>query len=296
VTGSFGAKYGMSTRTRLAVEDFWEYAAFFANTMVFLLMGLVLNMRDLIADGGLVVASFLATVLARAIAIYCIWPLLRASGQHLPWAWSHVMVWGGLRGSLSMVLVLGISPSFSGRETLIHLVFGTVSASLFLQGLTVGPLLAWLGVSSGYDVRRIQAEADRARILGVVAAERRLHGMVSDGRLDAVNAERLRTWFVGRREGAETELRQLLGADATLADQRIAEAILRLLDVEREAIRHAARLEVVHPDAADEALAELDLRMSDLRSGLQHGSLSDAVERVLSGRKGQDDYSHSSDE
>ena len=50
VTGSFGARYGMSTRTRLAVEDFWEYAAFVANTLVCLLMGLILRIDDLVGD------------------------------------------------------------------------------------------------------------------------------------------------------------------------------------------------------------------------------------------------------
>ncbi len=281
VTGSFGAKYGMSTRTRLAVEDFWEYAAFVANTIVFLLMGLVLNINDMVADSGIIAAAFVATVAARAVAVYGAWPILRAAGRDLPWAWSHVLVWGGLRGSLSMVLVLGIAPTFAGRETLIHLVFGTVSASLFLQGLSVGPLLQRLGVSKGRDSRRIELDGERARVVGVVAAERHLEHLVGEGVVDPRTAERLGEWLQGRREGSETTLRDKLTADESLSEQRMAEALLRLLDTEREAIRHAARLEVVHEKAAQSALTDLDEHMSVLRDGLHHGHLPDAVAAVL---------------
>lgn len=281
VTGSFGAKYGMGTRTRLAVEDFWEYAAFVANTIVFLLMGLVLRIEDLLADGVVVGIAFAATIIARAIAVYGAWPLLRWAGQELPPSWSHVLTWGGLRGSLSMVLVLGISPSFEGRELLIHLVFGTVSASLFLQGLTVGPLLARLGISSGRDAIRVAVEAERARVLGVVAAEHELTTLQHDGLIDPVSAARLHSWYQERRQQAEEQIASRLGANEQLADQRLAEAMLRLLDSEREAVRHAARLEVVHNDAADSALAELDRRMAHLRDGLHHDHLSEAVDKVL---------------
>lgn len=281
VTGSFGAKFGMSTRTRLAVEDFWEYAAFVANTIVFLLVGLVLHIEDLVADVGLVLVAFLATVLARAAAVYGTWPTLRGLGQDLPWSWSHVLVWGGLRGSLSMVLVLGIDPSFAGRETLIHLVFGTVAASLFLQGLTVGPLLSRLGLSKGQDTGKLAMEGERARVLGVAAAEQHLAELHVSGLLDRATRDRLTAWFQARRQHAEAALQQHLAGDATMADQRLAEALLQLLDHEREAVRHAARTDMVDATAADEALHELDCRMASLRRALHHGDPAHGIEDAL---------------
>lgn len=279
VTGSFGAKYGMSTRTRLAVVDFWEYAAFVANTIVFLLMGLVLRFEDLVADGLLVLVAFLATVLARAVATYGAWPVLRASGENLPWAWSHVLVWGGLRGSLSMVLVLGIAPTFEGRETLIHLVFGVVSASLFLQGLTVGPLLAKLGISSGADATVVDADAERARIVGITAAENQLHHLVNEGVVDPAIRTRLATWLETRKSTAEAALSTQV--DTGRDDERIAETLTRLLDTEREAVRHAVRLEILDSSAAERALAEVDVRLAGLRDARHHGHLSDSLDHLL---------------
>ncbi len=281
VTGSLGAKYGMSTRTRLAVEDFWEYAAFVANTIVFLLVGLVLQIEGLLADAVPVTVAFAATICARAISTYSAFPVLRAAGQALPMEWSHIMVWGGLRGSLSMVLVLGIAPTFEGRELLIHLVFGTVSASLFLQGLTIAPLMVRLGVSGGRDDRRVELERDRARILGVVAAKHQLDELEKDGLVDQVSARALTAWFESRRTDAEARVSSNLGVHDSLAAQRTAEALLRLLDVEREAIRHAARLEVVQEDSAADALADIDRWVATLRDGKHHDALDAAVQRVI---------------
>ncbi|MEZ4321782.1 MAG: sodium:proton antiporter [Myxococcota bacterium] len=281
VTGSFGARYGMSTRTRLAVEDFWEYAAFVANTLVFLLMGLVMHIDDLVADTLPVTVAFVATVLGRAVAIYGLWPPLRATGSQLPWTWSHVMMWGGLRGSLSMVLVLGIAPSFPGRDLLIHLVFGVVSASLFLQGLTVGPLLARLGLSRQTDDRRVAIDTDRGRVLAVVAAQHRLETLRHEGLIDPVSAQTLGAWFTSRRDQAEARIVDALDASETLTDQRAAEALLTLLDTEREAVREAIRLEVVHGDAAEVVLGELDRRIALLREALHHGVPEHGVRAVL---------------
>ncbi|TNE91309.1 MAG: sodium:proton antiporter [Deltaproteobacteria bacterium] len=281
VTGSFGARYGMSTRTRLAVEDFWEYAAFVANTIVFLLVGLILDVQDLVADWLPVTLAFVATVSARAVATYSAWPLLRAVGHELPKSWSHVLVWGGLRGSLSMVLVLGLPLDFEGRELLIHLVFGAVSASLFLQGLTVGPLLARLGLSTGGDESRMAMETDRARVLGVVAAQRRLHELIEEGLVAPATAHRIGEWLANRRGEANERLSHELGTQRALAAQRAGEALLQLLDVEREAIRHAAKLEAVHPEAAEQALADIDTRMAALREGLHHGDLAHAIDEVV---------------
>lgn len=285
VTGSYGAKYGMSTRTRLAVEDFWEYAAFVANTIVFLLVGLVLHVEDLIADWLPVTVGFIATVSARGVATYTAFPLLRRLGQQLPASWAHVLTWGGLRGSLSMVLVLGLPLDFEGRELLIHLVFGTVSASLFLQGLTVGPLLAKLGISTGADDHRIAVETDRARVLGVVAAHHHLRELEHEGALDHGSARAIATWFEQRRQTAEARVGERLGEHDTLAAQRTGEALLQLLDIEREAIRHAARIEVVHQDSAEVALSDIDERMALLREGIHDGDLVHAVRVVLGQRK-----------
>ena len=47
MVGNFGAKKGMSARTRTALESFWEYIAFVMNSLVFLLIGLEVHINAL---------------------------------------------------------------------------------------------------------------------------------------------------------------------------------------------------------------------------------------------------------
>ena len=172
VTGSYGARFGMSTRTRLAVEDFWEYLAFAANTVVFLLVGLELHITSLVADSLPIAVAFVAMVVARGAFVYASSPLLGHLGEPMPRSWSHVLTWGGLRGGLSMVLVLGLPADLPSRQLLIHLVFGAVSASLFLQGLTVGPLLSRLGLARQVRGARHSTAGSRRRSTTTLAPRR----------------------------------------------------------------------------------------------------------------------------
>ena len=73
---------------------------------------------------------------------------LRRTRESLPWSWSAVLTWGGLRGALSMVLVLGLPAEFPYRELLVHMTFGVVLLSILIQGLTMKFVLRWLGLMS----------------------------------------------------------------------------------------------------------------------------------------------------
>ncbi|MHC5833777.1 MAG: cation:proton antiporter domain-containing protein, partial [Nostoc sp.] len=39
ILGNFGSRIGMNPRTRIIVTEFWEFLAFFVNSIVFLLIG-----------------------------------------------------------------------------------------------------------------------------------------------------------------------------------------------------------------------------------------------------------------
>ncbi|HET6143798.1 MAG TPA: cation:proton antiporter, partial [Candidatus Acidoferrales bacterium] len=57
----------------------------------------------------------------------------------------HILVWGGLRGALPLALVLGLPSAIPRREELITVTFAVVAFSVFVQGLTVVPLMRRLG-------------------------------------------------------------------------------------------------------------------------------------------------------
>ncbi len=260
----FGKSYGMSAHTRVAVEDFWEYMAFLANSFVFLLVGLELDPLLLIHKAPAIAAASLAVLLSRAAVVHGSAPIVRRLADPIPASWRHVMVWGGLRGSLSMVLVLTLPQDFPGRATLVALVFGVVAGSLFIQGLSIGALLRRLGLSGGDADERRAWERARGRAL---AARHALHLLDELGEAQLYTAQvrsRLEGWYAGRRALADAEAEAHAGAQRS--DEQLVEGMLRLLAAEREAVREAERAGLISGGVAAELLAELSAR----QEGLQH--------------------------
>lgn len=262
VLGSFGRSYGMGVSTRVAMEDFWEYAAFLANSFVFLLVGLELEPGVLLRHAPAIGIAFVATVLARVATVHAAAPLAGRFAPPIPGPWRHVLVWGGLRGSLSMVLALALPVSFEGRTLLVNLVFGVVAASLFLQGLTVAPLMRVLGLLTDRAERR---PYELARLRALVARDARaaLEGM--GGHLHGPALQQLRDWHDRRVREADAEAAAHAGPD--VVDEQIVEGLQELIDVEREAVRHAVAAGVASREVAAELSAELDRR----REALEHG-------------------------
>jgi len=265
--GSFGSHYGMSVTTRVAVEDFWEVMAFLANSFVFLLVGLELEPSLMLTYALLLVVAFVGMIAARAMAIYGLLPLVNRVAQPLPKGWSHVMVWGGLRGSLSMVLILTLPADFEGRHLLVALVFGVVGLSLFLQGLTIGPLLARLGLGGDDPAERRAYELERGRALAATEALHQLKDLEHDVLAEELVRERIGSWYSRKRDAAVTEARAHSGE--TARDELTLETLSTLMDGERHALREAVRAGTISPAVGAELLRDIDLRAHEF-AALKH--------------------------
>jgi CPA1 family monovalent cation:H+ antiporter len=69
VCGNLGPQ-GMSPTTRIVLFSFWEYLAFIANSLVFLLIGLDVNIPQIVANIGPIIVAMLAVLLSRALVVY----------------------------------------------------------------------------------------------------------------------------------------------------------------------------------------------------------------------------------
>jgi len=141
VFGNFGSRTGMSATTRIAVDSFWEYAAFAVNSLVFLLIGLQVKLDLLLKYSPIIGVGILAVLVSRAVIVYGLCPLLSSKKNPLPYSWRHVLFWGGLRGSLSMAMALSLPNNFPMRETVVISTFGIVLFTLLIPGLSVEPLI-----------------------------------------------------------------------------------------------------------------------------------------------------------
>ena len=145
ILGNLGMQRSVSDRGREAVQAFWEYGAFIANSIVFLLIGMhepIRNFRLVWLPAA--IATLLVT-LGRAAAIYPICQFFSRSRLRVSRPHQHVLFWGGLRGALALALVLGIPEDVPQREEIVTVSFAVVAFSIFVHGLTIAPLLRKLG-------------------------------------------------------------------------------------------------------------------------------------------------------
>jgi monovalent cation:H+ antiporter, CPA1 family len=158
VMGSSGRKTAMSPRTIEAADDVWEFIDYLANSLLFLLLGFELSSIHLIQSFVGVFFGVLGAVIGRALIIYTYIPLQdvlarwwarRTPGRRtrfrrprqVPAAWRPVMVLSGLRGALSLALVLGLPTELEQRNLLTDIVYGVILVTLLGQGLTLRVLL-----------------------------------------------------------------------------------------------------------------------------------------------------------
>ncbi len=145
ILGNLGNRRTISERGKEAVQTFWEYAAFVANSIIFLLIGMHETSRQFgLVWPAAIIAALLVT-LGRAATIYPLCLFFARSSLRVSRPQQHVLFWGGLRGALALALVLGIPEDIPRREEIVTVSFAVVAFSIFVQGLTIAPLLRKLG-------------------------------------------------------------------------------------------------------------------------------------------------------
>jgi monovalent cation:H+ antiporter, CPA1 family len=128
----------ISDKGRDRVETAWEFFAFLANSFVFILIGMNEANQPLRDLGSAAVAVAIVIVLVgRAVSIYPLAQLFRASRWRLPATYQHTLFWGGLRGALALALALAVPTSVPERDAIIVTAFVVVAFSILVQGLTM---------------------------------------------------------------------------------------------------------------------------------------------------------------
>lgn len=145
VMGNFKLFNAVSARGKEAVLAFWQYAAFIANSLVFLLIGMHEAHQNFVAIWIPAGIAILLVTLGRAVAIYPCCLLFSRSSLRVTWKHQHILFWGGLRGAVALALALGLPPTIPLREEIISISFAVVAFSVFVQGLTMVPFLRRMG-------------------------------------------------------------------------------------------------------------------------------------------------------
>ena len=146
VCGSAGRRGAHGESTLGSLHTFWEYVAFALNSFVFLLMGMQVWLPKLLQEWKPILIAYAVVTLVRFAVVFAAAAALQGTRERMPWRWTVVAGWSGLRGALAMVLVLALPDTLPSRALIVDLTFGVVLLSIVVQGLTIGPLLRLLGV------------------------------------------------------------------------------------------------------------------------------------------------------
>ncbi len=145
VVGNYRSSGSISAAGRHALGPFWEYLAFVANSLIFLLIGAQEAQQHYSGLWLPVLAAIVLVTLGRAVAIYPLCALFARSRLKVDLRHQHVLFWGGLRGALALALALSLPEDLQHHDVIVVITFAVVAFSVFAQGLTITPLLRRLG-------------------------------------------------------------------------------------------------------------------------------------------------------
>lgn len=310
VLGGWG-KAKISPSVAGYLEHFWDYLAGLANALIFLLVGLTVDLGELVAAVPVLFWVVVAMLVSRALVVYTLVPLLgRLPGSDpIDRRYQTVMYWGGLRGGIAMAIALSLPDSVTAKPLFVTLAVGAVVFTLVVQGLTMEAVVRHFGL-------HIPPVSDRmARLEGMVAAKRRtleeIPQLQAGGLFSPRVADEMRTRFGAEVDDLQARLEALRGRELDEAEERrllhlrcfgeesalfyemfsrghLSEAAYRSLthsvELQTEGLRHLGRLPdfTLHPPSGD--------RLEDavFRALERLGLLGGPVERLRAARAARD--------
>ncbi len=130
--GNRTMRTAMSEETRVTMTKFWEVVTFLATSFAFLLIGLKTDFSLLVAYAPFIIVAFAAILVARILSVYPILWLAQLLGEKIPSSWKKIVAFAGLRGAVSVALVLALPQSSSGG-IITAMIFGVALISLIIQ-------------------------------------------------------------------------------------------------------------------------------------------------------------------
>ena len=130
------------------VEKLWEFNAYVANILVFLIVGITITLEMFTSHWLAMLLGIVSVLIARALGIFVILPFVTKFAHVEPISRSYqaIIYWGGLRGAVVITLALSIPLELEYWYTVQSIAYGVVLFTLFVQAPTIKMLMKWVGV------------------------------------------------------------------------------------------------------------------------------------------------------
>jgi CPA1 family monovalent cation:H+ antiporter len=123
------------------IHEIWQFLGVFANIFVFILLGLVITIDMFTTMWIAMLLAIVAAFISRLVAVYSsVWLNNVTFGQKTPTKYPPIMIWGGLRGAVTIALVLSLPTELPYWWTIQSIGFGVVLFTLIVQA-TTNPIL-----------------------------------------------------------------------------------------------------------------------------------------------------------
>lgn len=181
IIGNYG-RYKISPKVEEYMEKFWWFFAFVANSLVFILMGLILSTVN-ISFSEFLIPIFVVIVvvmIARAISVYLpLWFInIFKLEDSIPMTWQHLLSWGSLRWALALMMVLLIpwvgdewydkilafqnlvswEYSFSIRDFILVITIGSIMFTLFIKATSIAYIMKKMKIDALHELEEFEYE------------------------------------------------------------------------------------------------------------------------------------------
>jgi CPA1 family monovalent cation:H+ antiporter len=277
MTGNYSTKLAMSPTTRISVSDFWEYAAFAANSVLFLMIGIEVKIVDFGQLWVAVLVAVAAMLCGRATAVFFTAPIIGRIDKPLPKSWQGVLFWGGIRGAICMVLALSLPKNLPLRQLLMTMIFAVVIFTLLVQGLSIKMLVRRLGLIG--LASREAYEKSKGEVYALARAQLELEKMVGRGLLSQRNYELLAPRLHDRLQELHVDLDEVSAKHQDAVAEEFHRAEERLLNAEKDGIKEAYLTGIISEKVMKKLLSNVDDRLFALGEATEkHPTSSDFVD------------------
>jgi CPA1 family monovalent cation:H+ antiporter len=252
----------MSPTTRIVLFNFWEYLAFVANSLVFILIGLDVNIPQIVANIGPIAVAVIAVVMSRAVVVYGLTWIVNRRSPLVSKPYQHVLFWGGLRGAIGLALALSLPATLADRELLRVMTFGVVLFTLLAQGTTMQFLLKRLGLTQRAE-EKLKFERHHGKLMAMRTARERLEQLYRAGTISEMTWKQLAAEMDRQVQAQVDAQHQLLTQYPGLRTEELEDARREGLRAQRAALTLLLRDGVISERTYNELLAEIDAAIEE---------------------------------
>ena len=196
---TYHGKLRFSPKANEFTEKFWDLASFIANTLVFIIVGIIIAVQVKLSWVSLAVTVgvYFGVNLIRTAVVFLFYPLMKRCGYGLSRREAVILSWGGLRGALGLTLALMVSATVAIpediRSQVLLMTAGVVALSLTVNATTIRRLLERLGLTEVPAARSFVDYSVRHRVDD--AARRYFDKLMHREAFDGADWDKVRTFL-----------------------------------------------------------------------------------------------------